>query len=473
VPDMTGDPSAELEQRVRELEEENARLVAATGSSATEAVARTGRRPRRGWWRAPLSALCIIVAAVLVPVSVVAAWARAELVDEDRFVAMLGPLAREPSVQQLVIDQTMAAIEQKADFEQITGSVIDGVAGLGLPRRAADALDLLRQPAADGLRDLVQNAVTGIVESDAFANTWTTAVRGAHRVLTTTAMSDGGGIVVLTDDGLGVELGPIVEQVKSGLTERGFGVARLIPSVDRTIIIGDGQAVVTTRLVYGVAVAVGTWLPFVTLALFVVGIFIARRRSLATVGSGLAVAVGGASLALGLGVGALGVTSAAQNLDLPPTPFGVVYAALVSDMEHTAGVVAIVGVFVAILGWALGGSVSGRRLRAVIGGVNTSARGALAARGLDTGRFGDVLWRARTLVRGLVIALAVVWLLFLRPLSVGDIAVVVLTTLAVAWILEILQRRPGEQPSTVDAASGDGEGNLREADAGAGRALPD
>ncbi|MBN9174082.1 MAG: hypothetical protein J0I70_08010, partial [Microbacterium sp.] len=131
MPDMTGDPSAELEQRVRELEEENARLVAATGSSATEAVARTGRRPRRGWWRAPLSALCIIVAAVLVPVSVVAAWARAELVDEDRFVAMLGPLAREPSVQQLVIDQTMAAIEQKADFEQITGSVIDGVAGLG------------------------------------------------------------------------------------------------------------------------------------------------------------------------------------------------------------------------------------------------------------------------------------------------------------------------------------------------------
>ncbi|MBN9181274.1 MAG: hypothetical protein J0J00_12155, partial [Microbacterium sp.] len=309
------------------------------------------------------------MAAVLVPVSIVAAWARAELVDEDRFVAMLGPLAREPSVQQLVIDQTMAAIEQKADFEQITGSVIDGVAGLGLPRRAADALDLLRQPAADGLRNLVQNAVTGIVESDAFANTWTTAVRGAHRVLTTTAMSDGGGIVVLTDDGLGVELGPIVEQVKSGLTERGFGVARLIPSVDRTIIIGDGQAVVTTRLVYGVAVAVGTWLPFVTLALFVVGIFIARRRSLATVGSGLAVALGGGSLALGLGVGALGVTAAAQNLDLPPTAFGVVYAVLVSDMEHTAGVVAILGVFVAILGWALGGSVSGRRLRAVVGGV--------------------------------------------------------------------------------------------------------
>ncbi|MBN9171308.1 MAG: hypothetical protein J0I50_05390, partial [Microbacterium sp.] len=224
------------------------------------------------------------MAAVLVPVSIVAAWARAELVDEDRFVAMLGPLAQEPSVQQLVIDQTMAAIEQKADFEQITGSVIDGVAGLGLPRRAADALDLLRQPAADGLRNLVQNAVTGIVESDAFANTWTTAVRGAHRVVTTTATSDGGGIVVLTDDGLGVELGPIVEQVKSGLTERGFGVARLIPSVDRTIIIGDGQTVVTMRLVYGVAVAAGTWLPFVTLALFVVGIFIARRRSLATVG---------------------------------------------------------------------------------------------------------------------------------------------------------------------------------------------
>jgi hypothetical protein len=462
VAQVTKKTSLDLEQRVRELEEENARLTAAAAAPPAADPPRdepAPRRVRRGWWRAPLSALCIIVAAVLVPVSIVAAWARAELVDEDRFVAMLGPLADQPAVQKLVIDQTMTAIEQKADFEQITSNVIDGIAGLGLPPRASDALSLLKQPAADGLRNLVQNAVTGIVQSDAFANTWTAAVRGAHRVMSNTANADGDGIVVLTDDGLGVRLGPIVDQVKSGLTERGFGAASLIPSIDRTIIVGSGDSVVTLRLVYGVAVAAGTWSPFITIAIFLLGILIARRRSIAVVGTGVALAFGGGSLALGLSVGSVAVAAAAQNLDLSPTSaVTIVYGALVADMEQTAGVVAILGVFIAILGWALGGWSSSRRMRGLVGGLNSSARIALAGRGLDTGRVGTFLWRSRTLVRVAVVVLAVVWLLFLRPLSFGDIALVVIVALLVAWILELLQRRPGEghaerEPAAIDEES--------------------
>ena len=32
---------------------------------------------RRGWWRSVLSAVCIVLAGILVPVSVVATWTRA------------------------------------------------------------------------------------------------------------------------------------------------------------------------------------------------------------------------------------------------------------------------------------------------------------------------------------------------------------------------------------------------------------
>jgi len=118
----------------------------------SEARARRPRARRRsGWWRALLCAVCIVLAAVLLPVSIVAAWTPARLVDEGQFVATLAPLAHDPQVQGLVIDQTVGPIDDKVNYDQITGDVIDGIAGLRLPPRALSALGLLKQPAADGL----------------------------------------------------------------------------------------------------------------------------------------------------------------------------------------------------------------------------------------------------------------------------------------------------------------------------------
>ena len=119
----------------------------------SEARARRPRARRRsGWWRALLCAVCIVLAAVLLPVSIVAAWTPARLVDEGQFVATLAPLAHDPQVQGLVIDQTVCPIDDKVNYDDpITGDAIDGIAGLGLPRRAVSALGLLKQPAADGL----------------------------------------------------------------------------------------------------------------------------------------------------------------------------------------------------------------------------------------------------------------------------------------------------------------------------------
>jgi len=75
--------------------------------------------------------VCIVLAAVLLPVSIVAAWTPARLVDEGQFVATLAPLAHDPQVQGLVIDQTVGPIDDKVNYDQITGDVIDGIAGWG------------------------------------------------------------------------------------------------------------------------------------------------------------------------------------------------------------------------------------------------------------------------------------------------------------------------------------------------------
>lgn len=434
---MESSDHAALEARIRELEAENARLSVRQDD---EPAPRSGR----GRIRSLASAVCIIIAAVLVPVSIVSAWTRVQLVDEDAFVSTLAPLSTDPSVQALIVDETMEAITDQVDFDALTAEVFSAVTDLGLPPRAASALELLQQPAAAGLESLVQTTVTRVVASDAFTDVWATTTRAAHRALTAAATSDGGGLVVRTDDGVGIQLGAVVERVKGNLQDRGIGVATLIPAVDRVIILGDGQNLALLRTGYAAAAVGGWWLPVVTLALFGLGILLARRRSVAVLGTGVALALGAGSLAAGFAVGGAGVGAVAQDAGLSPSALEAIYAQMVGAMAHSAAVLALLGVLVAVAGWMLGRSRPARALRAAGGRAGASARARVAVWGVDTGRFGRWLGTRRVLVRVLLAAGAVLWLFALRPLSIGDIVAVILTTLGVALILEVLQIRQAE-----------------------------
>lgn len=440
-----------LDARVRALEAENALLRATAGSPAGDpprGPSRTGR------WRAVVSALCIVVAAVLVPVSIVGAWARVQLVEEDAFVSTLAPLVDDPEVQAMVVDETMSAIADQVDFEAVTASVFDGIAELGLPPRAASALGMLSGPAADGLESLVQQTVTRVVASDAFADVWATATRAAHRALTTAATSDGGGLVVRTEDGVGVQLGAVVERVKQNLVDRGVGAAQLIPTVDRVVILGDGSNLATLRTAYALAATLGWWLPIITLALLAAGIGIARRRSAGVLGAGVALLLGGGALAVALSVGATAMPVVAADAGISASGLGVVYAQLVASMTQSAVVLAVLGAIIALAGWGAGGSAPARAVRRAVRRVNAAARRRLAALGLDTGAFGRGLARYRVLVRTIIVILAVLWLFALRPLMFGDAVMVLVVCLIGAWILELLQQRPDERPVPDLAGTG-------------------
>lgn len=433
---MTTTELDDLRDRLAALEAENAELRAPTSNGRT-----AGTR-----WRAVASAVCIVLAAILVPVSIVGAWARVQLVDEASFVRTLAPLVDDPQVQQLVIDEAMGAITTQVDFDQVTSDLFAGIKDLGVGPRASAALDLLQRPAADGLENLVQNTVTTVVESDAFSDIWATAVRGAHRALTAASTSDGGGIVVMTPDGVGISLGPIVAQVKERLSDQGVGIAAMIPAVDRTIIIGSGQGLTAIRTGYAIAATMGWWLPVITLALFGLGIALARRRNVAVLGTGVALAIGGAALGATLSIGTTAVSIAAGELDVSASALEVIYGSLVADMTQTAWVIATLGVLVAIIGWFVGRSRPARRTRAAVDSLNDSARRSLRRRGLDTGAFGAWLSRNRILVRVGVAVLAVLWLFLLRPISFDDVVLVLIVGLLVGWVLELLQNRDEAAP---------------------------
>lgn len=451
--DMTDTDAPELRARLEALEAENARLRAETAPDAGAAA--SADAPRGSRWRAFLSALCIVIATILVPVSIVAAWARVELVDETRFVETFAPLADDPSVQALVADQVTTAIEDSIDLEGITNDLFDGLQQLELPPRALAALDLLRAPAVQGLQGLVDTTVTRLVQSDAFADVWETALRASHRSLAAVAAGGtAGGAVVIGDDGeLGIQLGPVVEEVKSRLVDRGIGFAASIPVIQQTIVVAQSDALTIVGTVYNLAVTVGWWTPVVALVLFVAGILIARRRSTAVLGSGVGIAVGSGGLSIGLAIGGSVLALSAPSLGVPAGALSSIYEQVTGAMRDTAVVLTLVGVVIAVIAWTSGRWRGARAARTGVASVNAGIRGAAAERGIGTGTFGGWLYAQRVLVRIVLGALAVLWLLLLRPLSVGEVFLVLLVWLVVWWVLELLQRRPGEPMPATDAAT--------------------
>lgn len=444
---MTDADTRDLAARVRELEEEIARLAPVKPDAVPPSARHRGR--------SAASALLIVVAALLVPVSIVSAWARVQLVDEESFVATLAPLADDPAVQAMIVDETVSAIEAQVDFAALTANVFDGIAALGLPPRAESALRLLEAPAATGLASLTTSAVSTLVGSEAFSDLWATTSRAVHRALTVAATSDAGGIVVRTGDGVGIQIGAVVDRVRQALADRGVGVAPLIPSVDRVIVLGEGGTLAAVRTGYALATVLGWWLPLATLVLLAGGILLARRRSTAVAGTGVALALGAGVLAAVFAVGTAAVPGIAGDLGLSPGGLGAVYRQLVASMAQTALVLSLLGVFLVALGWVMGRSRAATGVRRTVRSLDASARRRLAARGLDTGRFGSWLARRRVLVRTVIAALAVAWLYAVRPLTAGDVALVVIVALVVAWALELLQRRDEEVTATTagDAAA--------------------
>jgi hypothetical protein len=448
------DDAGALKARIAALEAENERLASLAETTPIEplAGAEPVRRKRNGW-RAFVSALCIVIASILVPVAVVGAWARVELVDPDQFVATFGPLVDDPEVQAMVIDQVTTAVNEQVDIATITNDLFDGIAQLDLPPRALAAIDLLRTPAIQGVEGLIDQTVTRVVESDQFEDIWDAALRASHRGLVAAATGgQSGGAVVITDEGVvGIQLGPIVAEVKQRLVDRGVTFASAIPEVNRTIVVAQSDSLATIRVVYSLAVTLGWWLPVIMLIFFIAGIAFARRKTTAVLGSAIGLALGGLTLVIALAAGVTAVGITATNAGLPSGALIDIYEQVVGAMRQTAIVLTVLGIVIAAFAWTQGrwaGSVATRR---AVAGLNDSIRGAVFSRGVNTGRFGLWMDRQRVLVRIVIAVLAIIWLWLLRPLGVGEIFTVVIVALLVWWVCELV-RRPSAEIIVVDTA---------------------
>jgi len=435
---VTTSDGADLATRVRHLEEENHRLRATVAASGTT----SGRKMRV---RTIIAALCISLAAILVPFGVLATWAESQLLDEGRFIETFAPLAEHPAIQEEITTQVSNVINTELDIDGLTDAVFDGVIGLGLPDTASAALNLLRQPAADGMRGAVSAGVSQAVNSDVFAVAWEQALRVSHRAFLAAASqnTDTGNTLTIDSSGaVAIQLAPIIEAVKDSLSDRGFAFAAAIPVIQAELTIAQSDALPTLALAVTLTALLGWWLPVIAAVLLIAGILTAPRRSRAVCGAGVGLMIGSVAMLVLFEVVAAVLRSQAPSIGIGAEALAVLFSQVVSGLRSVASVILIFGLVLAVLGLSFGGSRRSTALRARIAVTTTQVQRRFTEWGLRSEAVGTWLVKLRVLTRVLLIAL-VALLLTMLPLTVGWVLVIALCALFLWWLLIVFEL-PGD-----------------------------
>ena len=350
--------------------------MARTTGGGAEAHRPDGRRRRGRWWTVVATVL-IVVGALLAPVAAAASWANTTLTDTDRFVDTYAPLAHDPAVRDLVTDETVRVIEEQVDIPRLTSDVIDGIIDLGTGPVATQALEALKGSVTQGLQSLVRSKVADLVASEGFDTVWTNTLRITHVQLTAALQGDPDALVGLGEDGsIGIQLAPIVDAATQVLVSDGFTFADRIPSTDRVIVVAQSDALPTVQRGYDIAVASGAWLPWVALLLIAAGVAVARRRWIALMWAGIAVAATMTILVVALAVGRAVAADAVVSSEVAAGVVDALLDAALSPLRGAAVVVIVGALVVAVVGWIAG---PWRLPRALRGFALTGARRARGA----------------------------------------------------------------------------------------------
>ena len=442
--DATQPVSLGLEEQVRRLTEENERL-----RSRVAAEERAPAREPRRIWRGVLVVVLLVLATILAPAATVAGWARVQLTSADAFVDTFAPLADDPNVQALITDQAVAAINNAVDIPGLTNEVFTAVDQIGLPPRAAAALKLLETPATQGIQSFIEDSVSNVVTSAKFRDLMRQGLRTAHDTLVALQgdLTGPDRAVTVSETGeIGIQLQPIIAEVKARLVARGVGLAANIPEIDKTIVVAQTDAVPTIRTVYAATVAAGTWLPFVVLALFAGAVLAAvrRRRTLVIA----AVCLAGAMLvtALGLGVGRIFFSNAVSPDPIPAAAADAIYTQSLTLLRSSVLAIGALAIFVAVVAWFAGPEDPARRLRGALVDATAAARDGAEDRGVTTGRFGEWVGAYARSIRVVIAVVAAAVILLLRPLSFSDVAWTAVGALVALLLVQLLGR-----PRIVDS----------------------
>lgn len=297
-------------------------------------------------WRGLTAVLLAVLAGLLAPVATVSGWARATLLDTDRYVAVVAPLAADPAVRSLVTQRVTDAVLTSVDIEALADQAVRALVDRGVPAAVAEAA---RGPAVTEGRALIRSTVAAVVASDAFAGLWATTNREVHAQLLAMLSGDqASGLVLGADGTVSVHLGPLIAAAQAQLAAAGLTVDLTAAASDPLVPVLRSPALRQLRSTGRLVDTLGGWTPWLTGAAVAGAVAVAPRRRRGPAQAAGAVAIGTGVLAAALApahgpaVGVLGDALGSRDAA------AAVVTQLITPLQHTTwavlGVAAVVAV---------------------------------------------------------------------------------------------------------------------------------
>jgi hypothetical protein len=402
---------------------------------------RKGQKPRRRiGWRAPLATVLIVIGCLLAPVSVMGVWTANQVSDTNRYIANIEPLIHNPAIQNSITDNITTAITTRLNVAGLTNQAANLITSKGLPR-VGTLLHTFSGAIASSVAGFIHSTVHKIITSPQFANAWIQVNTVAHQALVK-ALSGQASSLSVSNDRVVLDLAPFIDIVKQALVKRGFTLVNSLPPIHPTIALFSAKTLVQAQTLYRLINDLKWVLPFLSLLLIALGVYINRNHRRALIGAGL----GFAASMLVLGAVLLVVRSAYLN-SVPSSVLSSDAAAaafdtLVRFIKEALRVLLVVGLIVAAGAFLTGPSVSAVRTRAGFSNALGWVRSSGEHHGLSTGPVGRWTYDHKTLLRVCAVGLAALVFVFWGRPTLGVVIGIVVLLLVVLGLIELIGRPP-------------------------------
>jgi len=246
------------------------------------------RVPKPPLWRRLCVAVLLILGFLLTPVAVLVTYAKTQVLDTDRYVATVRPLASNPAVQDYVATTVANSLLAQVNVKQYVTEA--------LPDRA----QALSGPISGAVESFVREASVRAVQSDLFARVWVQANQVAHAQMVRVLTGDSAAVKVQRNGAVQVDLRGVAGAVKQQLQDSGLTIAEKIPldRVNGNITIFQSEDLYKARKAASLLNTVGYALPFIVFGCFGLAILISPRHRRAFIKASFFFAAGAIVLAL-------------------------------------------------------------------------------------------------------------------------------------------------------------------------------
>jgi hypothetical protein len=439
---LTEPPRPEAEQPTAALSaDERAELERLRGELAALREQRQGGVNRV---KSVLATIFIVLGCLLAPVALTTVWVHNQVSDTDRFVATMSPLIDDPAMQTAITDRVVLTVFAYVDVRGIATEAIDALEDQGVPAVVTDRLRGLIGPMVSAVQGFVRTKVSELVSSPRFAEAWRNTIRVAHDQAQAVLAGEVSAISIEGQD-IKLDLAPFIEVAKQQLIDAGLTLADRLPDVHPTITVAGARELVRAQNAYSLLDSLANWLPWVTLVLLALGIYLARNHRRALLITGLGFAASMVLLAANLAVARSVLINSVPERSTAAT--AAAYDIVVRFLRDGLRSLVVLGLVVALGAFLTGPSTTAVRIRATGRRSATWLRDRGTRAGLRTGPVGDWVHRNRTVLRGAALGVAVLIFIFLDRPDGFAVLMIALVLVALLAVIQLLDQPPSPDTS--------------------------